>query len=354
MGDNQTSWGTSDALTVKLYDAESSKVYRRAGQKEFFKANGLISSGMDKPVVLEKTLQKEKGDRVTKAFVRKQSDDGMTEQQVNLSKADGITSYTQNTTLDRRIKLIRVPAPATLSIKRIQMNLPMEARELLSDWLADFKDRKKFAAFSSSPTDIYYYDTNGDLTHTTSFATAKAGIVAASLFEPEMIDAACTNLRYRRVPGINIGGKQMYIAILSMESMFDLRRNSEWTQAQREARERGKNNPIFTNAEAVWNNCIIYSHDGITTGTDGGGASVNYSQNLVMGSQAMLWADGSPQPIEVIPDNQSANENIVYKLSVMWGVTKAQFNSEDLSVITLVCAHTAGLGFESALKETSA
>lgn len=351
MGTNQKSWGTSDGLTVKLHDAESAKVYRRAGQLEFFKSNGLLSAGQDKPIVSEDAFKKAKGDRVTKAFVRKPSNDGLTEDQVNLDKASGITSYSQNTTLDRRVEMIAVPAPSTLSVQRIQMNLPYEAREYLAAWMADFKDRKIFDALSTSPTDVYYY-ASGTFTHTATLATATAAITATDLFEPEMLDAASIMLKDRRVPHINVGGKKMYIAILSNEQLFDLRRNSEWTQAQREAQMRGASNPIFSGAEAIWNNTLVFSHDGIKKySTGGAGANVNYSQALVMGAQAALWADGSPQPIEIIPNNAKANEEIVFKASVMYGVTKAQFNSEDLSLVTLVTAHTANLNFASALKE---
>ena len=352
MGVNEKSFGTSHALAVKLHDAESAKVYRRAAQLEFFKVNGLMSKDQNKPIVTTDAFQKASGDRVTKAFVRKPSNDGLTEEQVNLDKASGLTNYTQNTTLTRRIELIAVPAPSTLSVQRIQMDLPFEAREYLAAWMADFKDRKIFNALSTSPTDIYYY-VSGTFTHTATLATAKTAITATDLFEPELLDAAVGMLKDRRVPGINVNGKMMYIAILSNESLFDLRRNAEWTQAQREANVRGESNPIFCGAEGKWNNCIVYSHDSIVTGTDAGsGSNVEYSQNLVMGAQAALWADGSPQPIEIIPNNQKANEEIVFKAAVMYGVTKAQFNSEDLSLVTLMNAHTANLNFASALKET--
>jgi hypothetical protein len=58
---------------------------------------------------------------------------------------------------------------------------------------------------------------------------------------------------------VKIDGKDYYVLIVHPDCMYDLKTLSAWQQAMREAEVRGKENPLFTNASAVWNGVIELS-----------------------------------------------------------------------------------------------
>lgn len=73
---------------------------------------------------------------------------------------------------------------------------------------------------------------------------------------------------------VMISGEPWFIIFVSRQQLRDLRAESAWLQAQREANLRGMTNPIFSGAEGVWDGVIVKVSDqihrrtGDGTGTD--------------------------------------------------------------------------------------
>jgi N4-gp56 family major capsid protein len=73
---------------------------------------------------------------------------------------------------------------------------------------------------------------------------------------------------------VMIGSEPWYLMFVSRQQLRDLRSETAWLQAQREANLRGLTNPIFSGAEGIWDGVIIKVTDtlhrrtGDGTGTD--------------------------------------------------------------------------------------
>lgn len=75
--------------------------------------------------------------------------------------------------------------------------------------------------------------------------------------------------------------------------MYDLKTNSQFQQAMREAQIRGPENPLFKGATAIWDNVVIHEHERIALKTS---SDTNWSTNgatcFLLGQQALVWGWG--------------------------------------------------------------
>jgi hypothetical protein len=69
---------------------------------------------------------------------------------------------------------------------------------------------------------------------------------------------------------VMINGEPWYIIFVSRQQLRDLRSETAWLQAQREANLRGMTNPIFSGAEGVWDGVIVKVSDQIHRRTGDG------------------------------------------------------------------------------------
>ena len=85
------------------------------------------------------------------------------------------------------------------------------------------------------------------------------------------------------------GDEEWYVALVNKYAMRDLKANSTFMQANREARERSKENPIFKGADYVWDGMIIREFPEIPLTTNG---TIQVGPVYLMGAQAMgmAWA----------------------------------------------------------------
>lgn len=82
-------------------------------------------------------------------------------------------------------------------------------------------------------------------------------------------------------------GEEMFALILHPYTALDLKQDTDFQTAMREARERGASNPLFTGALGVWDNVILYQNPRIPTAADGDSSAV-VSRNILLGSQAVV------------------------------------------------------------------
>jgi hypothetical protein len=85
------------------------------------------------------------------------------------------------------------------------------------------------------------------------------------------------------------GDEEWYVLLVNRLAMRDLKEHATMTQANRDARERGKDNPIFTGAELLWDGVIIREFPEIPLTTNG---TIQVGPVYLMGAQAlaMAWA----------------------------------------------------------------
>lgn len=83
-----------------------------------------------------------------------------------------------------------------------------------------------------------------------------------------------------------------YVLFAPTLCIRDLRKNSEFVQANREARQRGTDNPIFKGASYIWNKVAIYDIEEMPILAGVGASSIDVGVCKLMGAQAIgtAWA----------------------------------------------------------------
>lgn len=155
------------------------------------------------------------------------------------------------------------------------------------EWLTDNADRVLFGASKSNTI-------AGD--HSASIAQIDA---VNDKLTPDAISlmkrmAKAANPKVRPfVPRGEIDVTDVYILFVPSLHMRDLKRNPEFVQANREARARTEQNPLFTGANLIWDNIPIYEIEDIPVVTAAqSGHSIDVAPCYLCGAQALaqVWA----------------------------------------------------------------
>ncbi len=156
-------------------------------------------------------------------------------------------------------------------------------------WLADNSDRVLFGAAKSN---------NSGNDHSASLANIDN---TDDKLSPAMISLM---KRMAQNPGAGrpkirpyvvrdaIENSNSYILFAGSNAIRDLAGNSAFQQANRDARQRGMDNPLFSGANYVWDNVFIYEIEDIPTYTGVGAGGIDVAPVYLMGAQAlaMAWA----------------------------------------------------------------
>jgi N4-gp56 family major capsid protein len=201
------------------------------------------------------------------------------------------------------------------------------ARERLAQWLADRTDqmlmlalsgigfeyfldgssrpaRSKlknlaFAADVAAPTTKRLLTWNG----TTMLGSGDAGYGTAnvaSTYLPtyKMIVDAGAYMRTHRIKPLTSGGKEYYLMLVHPLTYARLKMDTNFQNALVNAGARGDNNPWFTGADVTVDGMIIRQHNyvyntrGAASGSKwGAGSAINGTRTLVLGAQAIAYAD---------------------------------------------------------------
>lgn len=176
--------------------------------------------------------------------------------------------------------------------KQSVIDLRTAAMGRLAYWIADRMDQSMFIELVGNATHVLYAN------DATSAATLNAGDEMSTTF----LDEVKTELQNNRALPIKLeNGDEFFIIVVHQFDAYNLRQDSAWQQAQREANFRGSDNPIFTGALGVWNGMIVrVSHNtpnGNTNATTGveagiGSGTANVSKCVAFGGEAAVRSYG--------------------------------------------------------------
>lgn len=200
---------------------------------------------------------------------------------IDLRKAHKETLMDWNMELDRD-NIIRELG----SIDGTAYSLASEASK--DSWLANNADRVLFGAATSN---------NSGNDHSASLANVDT---TSDKLSPDIIGlmkrmAKSATPKVRPVMArSNIGDVHTYIIFAGTRAIRDLRANSTYQQQLRDAapREKAWENPIFTGADLVVDNCPVYEIEDIPVYTGVGNSSADVSPVYLLGAQALgkVWA----------------------------------------------------------------
>lgn len=156
-------------------------------------------------------------------------------------------------------------------------------------WLADNYDRVLFGALKSNNSandhsaSLANIDNTADKLNSAALSTMKRMANRPPAGRPKV--------RPYKVRDA-IEKSNAYIVFANGINLRDLAADSAFQQANREARERGIDNPLFSAANYVWDNLFIYEIEDIPVYTGVGAGGIDVSPVYLMGAQAlaMAWA----------------------------------------------------------------
>jgi N4-gp56 family major capsid protein len=320
----KTAFATDNLGTKKVWEE---RLYRDAKKESYF--DKFMGSGSDVPVTVNDAFTKEQGDEITVGIRMRLEGDGVEEGQILEGNEESLKSYTCKILLHQYRHAVR--DDGAMSRQRAMFSIDEESKAAIKDWMSEKVDALAFAALLADHEKNFYKTSAGVLSNATP-ATAKAALsLADSKISLQMISYlkayAKTGGARTYVPmrPVKVKGKEYFVLLVHPDVMYDLKSDTAYQQAQREAQDRGSENPLFTGAAAIWDGVVIHEHESVTIGTNAGGASVPYAKCAFFGAQALAWAWGRrPKVIQKSFDFE--NEN-AYAIDVICGVKRPLFNS---------------------------
>lgn len=315
----KTEYATGDAETQKLWDADLwSDVQKETWFDKFQTTDG--SSVVHKKL----DLTKKKGDSIT-FTIRYRGNRAFLPAGTPVEGNEGrLDTATEAVLVDA--KRFGIRDNGAIDRQRPIYDMDSETKRAIIEDGAEAVDNEYFTALKSTNS-FNFYLTSGVFTTTATLATATAAVTATDLLSPELITkiktVALTDRSNGRIPlrPIKIDGKMYLVLLCHPYALADLKLDSTYAQAQREAEIRGEKNPIFTGAVGVWDGVIIHEHENIYKAVNAG--AVYYAQNYILGAQALCSAFAM-EPKIIMKDFDYDNEH-GYAFNSIWGVQKPQF-----------------------------
>lgn len=338
-----TTVATGDSL---IQNVVSEKLLREAIKESYF--SKFTDETGNTLVHRKRDLTKGKGDKITVGIRMKAKGAGVGEGERLKGKEESLVTYSCTVTLAQRRHA--VSGGTTMDEQRAAWDIPMEAEAALKDWASEYIDQLHFTALLKDPTKILYLDGSaGAFSGTSSASTAKTAMHATNSDITPAFISACKN--WAKTGGnravnplrpIKVEGGEYYVMLVSPNVGYDLRQNNEFYTALKDAEIRGKDNPLFQGATAIWDGVVIHTHENLADYDNGGGASVHYNVGAFMGAQALIYANGEPGKFVKESDDY---DNEYY---IAWGhigaVIKPTFNTKDYGSfgVYLACSNVTG------------
>lgn len=341
---SKTSFSTNDPAVKKAWEE---RLTRDAIIESYF--DRFSGAGAENVVQETLALQKDRGDQVTIGLRPRLVGTGVEEGQQLEGNEEKLITHTMQVTLKQWRHAVR--DDGALSRKRAMFDISVESQSALRDWMTEKIDALKFNAIgigrgaTEDPTKIFYKTSSG-VVSTATPATAKSALtVADSKLSLNMLSYMKTwamtggDRAYIPLRPIKIKGKDHFVLLCHPDVLYDLRSDSAFQQAQREADIRGDENKLFSGAEIVWDGVIVHAHESAAIGTDAGaGANVPWSKAVLLGAQSMVWAWGKrPQVVEETFDFQN---EIGYGIGMIAGVKKSKYNNVDYGSLGVYFSRT--------------
>ena len=258
---------------------------------------------------IKETLTKKPGDSDTFALVNRLTNSAVTGSNTLEGNEENMISRSQKVTIDQYRNAVRIPVleeqfsaiPLRNAGRTQLMTWKMElirdqiiaalgsingvaygsASEAQKDaWLVDNTDRVLFGAATSN--------------HSTDHSAALANIDNTA----DKLTPAALKLMKRRAkaaspkvgpikPRTRQSRSDAYVLFTGSLTLRDLTSNSTFVQETREARSRGKDNPLFTGADYVYDNIAIIEIEDIAVVTGVGAGSITVAPVYLCGAQAL-------------------------------------------------------------------
>ena len=304
----------------------------------------LASTSPTSAIQICEDLKKQAGDRITFGLSTKLSGTGVTGDSELEGNEEAIDSYSEGLIVDQLRHAVRLKGK--MDEKKVAYKMREDAKAKLKIWWAERIDQEVLDKVCGKTSSTFANTPDAPAASRSVWAggvAADNSLTAAMVFDTKVIDRAkqmakLATVKVRPIMGEDESykGKAMYYMIIHPYQAGDLRNDPVWNQAQRDANVRGSDNPILNGALGVYNNVVVYEHEGIYAFNNG--SAVPIARAVLLGQQAVVLGYGSDEKwVEKTFDYENKTG---FSAGRIFGVIKPVFNSADYGVITVATAGT--------------
>lgn len=335
----------------------------------YFTQRNMMGTDANNIIQVKDELKKSAGDRVTFGLTLKIGGGILGDSELEGNEA-AVTSYAQSCIIDQVRNAVRLTGK--LDEQKVAYDMRMDAKDQLLKWKTEFIERQIFmkmggvtetnltdvggvvystyATFSNSANPVPAADEAAGTgvryvcaKSTGIDAIAATDILTTSLITKARVKASISSLGTPSLQPLRVGGKNYYVMFVHPWQAYDLKTasSSVWAQAQRDAQNRGDDNPIFTGALGIWDGVILHEHEYVPTcqasndfDTAGTDCAVRVVRALLCGRQAAVFAE-CQNPNGWVEETFDYKNKVGFETGLIGGIQKTAFNSVDYSVISV-------------------
>lgn len=293
-------------LTVQQWDDKFFKEYLE--ENRFKREMGTSPNNI---IQLKTDLTKKKGDSVTYALINALSGAGVTGSSTLEGNEEDMTSRSFKLTVNKIRNAVRV---AEVDEQFSAISLRMGAKEVLKDWMMEKTRDQIITAFGSingtaygsateTAKDAWLVDNsdrvlfgdaigNGGYTdHSADLATVTAAMTLGAA-EVQLMKRIAQTASPKIRPIRTTEDERWYVLYTDSRCFRDLKADTVIQQANREAWTRGKDNPLFTGGDLIYDGVIIKEIPDIASLGGVGATGAAVSPAYMCGAQAvgLAWA----------------------------------------------------------------
>lgn len=174
--------------------------------------------------------------------------------------------------------------------KKSILDLRREARLRLAEWGMVKMDTLRFTNFAATGTlnsdtyDPHIYVVGGPTDDTGDVDDVGSGdtLTVAAVQQIKL------KLKLQHAKPLEVDGHPIYVMVTHPNTLYQLRRETEYRDWVREAEVRGKDNPFFRGATALLDGVVIYEHERVPTVVNA--TTVDVSKGIAFGAEAFVEA----------------------------------------------------------------
>jgi N4-gp56 family major capsid protein len=248
------------------------------------KFEGPEGSGM--PIIRRDDLTKQAGDTIKLDIVLALTGAGST----------GDTTLTEGNEEKMKLRQMSVVVDmqkhavrwSDLAAALISHDMRVTAKNQLAKWLAGKLDGAVFTEMTgaSVPAQNKWY--SGTATSRDTIADTDAGGRLKLTTLSEIKAFARTELKIEPLRMEN--GEEIFGLVLHPYTVMSLKNDTSYQQAQRDAGVRGRENPLFSGAIAMWDGVVMFESGRVPRSNNANSPVVSTSDNIFFGSQALARA----------------------------------------------------------------
>lgn len=358
---SETSISTSHAITAEQFNDYA---FREYVDKLVLKPYMGMSS--ESVIQVQERLGKQKGDAITFNLAKALSGAGVTSGSTMEGSEEAMSFYGHRILLEEYRNAVL--DDGTLSRQRSPFELQEEFRPALTTWMAQKLENKMFEALASISGTVYASASTGDkntwnsnnsdrvlfgaavsnysATHATALGTIDTSndqlTTAQISLAKRLAQLASPKIRPVKIEN----GEEYYVMFVHNYCARDLKNSDAWQNAQKYARERGLDNPIFTGMLGVWDGVILKETPKCKIITGVGASSADVAINYLCGAQALLYCQSSyPEHggAKVVLTEKRFDYDVKQGMQIksLWAHAKAEFNSKQHGVVSVFSSAVA-------------